>query len=234
MDSCIWFDVFTKDETDRIFTLDMQRAYFKKRVRNRMVYYGAKELAAQEVKDSAYEHLKQVSITFILEDNKTPRALPVSKIQLTNVETGEVYVDLLTLYEVNLNLIEATNTQEEDLVVLKAFLTIKTHNDLCGFVNAYDTNFAIRLVTEYIKAATEDKLLQKIEGSESMMNKATEWALEDAEIRGINKGQIKVAINIIKNLSIPLSQAIQVLELPESLRPKVIEALEEQNINYTL
>ena len=60
-----------------------------------MIYYGAKELAAQEVKDMRYERLKHVSITFINEKNTTPKVLPIAKIQLANVSTNEVYSELL-------------------------------------------------------------------------------------------------------------------------------------------
>jgi hypothetical protein len=54
----IWLDVYLKDETDRIFTLDMHRDYLKTRNRNRNVYYGAKELAVQKVEQGKYEKLK--------------------------------------------------------------------------------------------------------------------------------------------------------------------------------
>ena len=59
IESSIWVDVLLKDEAERIFTLDMQRAYLKTRSRNRSVYYGAKELGSQQVQDGRYEKLKQ-------------------------------------------------------------------------------------------------------------------------------------------------------------------------------
>jgi len=99
IESSIRVDVFLKDEGSRIYTLDMQRFYLKKRNRNRNVYYGAKELSAQEVTDCRYEKLKQVSITFIFENNTTPNVPAVAKIQLTDINTKQIYTDLLTLYK---------------------------------------------------------------------------------------------------------------------------------------
>ena len=99
----IFVDVFLKDVTECVFTMDMNRSYLKTRNRNRSVYYGAKELACQEVKDGKYERLKQVSVTFIFERNTTPGVPALSKLQFTDVDTKEIYTDLITLYEVNLN-----------------------------------------------------------------------------------------------------------------------------------
>ena len=225
IESSIRVDVFLRDVTDRIFTLDMQRIYFKKRNRNRIVYYGAKELSAQEVTDNRYERLKQVSITFIFENNTTQNTLPVSKIQFTDVATKETYTDLITLYEVNLNRI---NPEEkvlpEDLVILKAFLTIKTHEDLCGFVTTYETEFAKRLIVEYMNAIINDELLVKIGGSEKYMIKISEALLleERAEGRvegreeGIEKGLL-IAAERLLSAGMNMSDVIAMLKLPDSL-----------------
>ena len=132
-ESCIWTDVYTKSLDGRTFTLDMQRTYKRKRSRNRKVYYAAKELATQEVKDMRHERLRQVSITFIYEENTTPEASSIAKIQLADTSTKEVYSDLLTLYEVNLNKISDGNPSSETILALSAFLTITTNENLCDF-----------------------------------------------------------------------------------------------------
>ena len=188
IESCIWIDVFLKSIENNIYTLDMQRSYFKKRNRNRKIYYAAKELSSQEVKDMRYEHLKQVSITFIYEKNTTPSALPIAKIQFTDVNTKEIYSDLLTLYEVNLNKITDEANVNEDLLILKAFLSITCHEELCEFVNRFDTVFSKQLVTEYINAVTDDALLLKVEGSEKFMFKLTAERLYEERIEGREEG----------------------------------------------
>ena len=87
----------------------------------------------------------------------------MAKIQFKNVETNEVYTDLLTLNEFNLNVETSSEELPENLVILRSYLSIKTHEDLCAFMEAYDTWFSRRLVTEYLHAIVDDKILIKIE-----------------------------------------------------------------------
>jgi len=193
IESSIWFDVFLKDMLERVFTLDMQRIYNKQRNRNREVYYGAKELAGQKVIEGKYERLKQVSITFIYENNTTKDTPAVAKIQLMDVVTKEVYTDLLTLYEVNLNKIVDVGQDGEDgeslnLVILRDFLSIKTHEDLCRFVEKYDIEFARLLIVSYMEAVVDDVQLLKIAGSEKFMFKLTEEMLLEERQEGHQEG----------------------------------------------
>jgi hypothetical protein len=193
VESCIWSDVHANDINDCIYTLEMQRHYLQKRYRNRSIYYGAKELASQPVTDCRYEKLRQVSITFILEENTTPESSPMAKMQFVDVNTKEIYSDLITLYEVNLNKISQDGGQgfPEDLVILKAFLTIKTHEDLQAFVNTYDTVFSKRLVTEYMHAIIDDETLIKVEGSEKYMLKLSEEVLLEEREEGRREGKLE-------------------------------------------
>jgi hypothetical protein len=208
----------------RIFTLDMQRTYFKKRIRNRSIYYSAKELASQEVKDGRYERLKQVNIIFILEENTTPGTKPITVVRYMDIDSNEVYSDLSTLYEVNLNRITAGEGLPENLEILKGYLSIKNHDDLCSFVNTYDTEFSRRLVTEYMNAIVSDVILLKVARSEKFMLKLTEDILqeehEDGRQEGIEIGEQKGAVvklvgQIIKKLnkSKTRQQIIDELEL---------------------
>ena len=205
IESSIRADVFLKDEAARIYTLDMQRSYLKKRNRNRIVYYSAKELAAQTVQDCRYERLKQISITFIFEMNTTPLVPPVAKIQFTDVNTKEIYTDLITLYEVNLNKITGGEQGlSEILVILKEFMTIKTHDELCAFVEAYDTAFSRRLILEYMNAILDDELLLKIEGSEKFLMKLSEEVLMEEREEGREEGfeiGLDTSLSIIRDLN---------------------------------
>jgi predicted transposase/invertase (TIGR01784 family) len=220
IESSIRVDVYLKDETARVYTRDMQRHYLKTRNRNRNIYYGSKELAGQEVQDCRYEKLKQVSITFIFENNTTPQVPPVSKIQFTDVNTKEVYSDLMTLYEVNLNRISDKEGLPENLVIVKAFLSITTHKDLCAFVNNYDTAFSQRLVKEYMGAILDDEILLKIEGSERFMLKLSEQVLleerEEGRVEGRMEGRVEgrmeearaIAKNMLKR-NRPISEIVE-------------------------
>ena len=75
--------------------------------------------------DCKYEKLYQVSITFVIENNTTPHVPPVAKIQFTDVNTKEIYTDLVTLYEINLNRI--TGSDEQNLPKIGQLRLLKTH-----------------------------------------------------------------------------------------------------------
>jgi hypothetical protein len=219
IESSIRVDVFLKDVDDRVFTLDMQRAYLKTRNRNRNVYYGAKELASQEVKDGRYEKLKQVSITFVFENNTTPRVPAVAKIQFADVNTKETYTDLITLYEVNLNVETTGQALPEDLVALRSYLLVKSHTELCAFVETYDTWFSRRLITEYMHAILDDELLMKVEGSEKFMVKLSEEILLEERQEGREEGGTAKLIKLIHKKKAKMKtreQIIDELELDEA------------------
>jgi len=238
--SSIRQDVFTWDIRNHIYTLDMQRSYFKTRNRNRNIYYGAKELSEQIINDGKYERLKQISITFIYEKNTTPHTQPLAKIQLTDIKTQEVYSDLLTIYEVNLNRIAESNEQNlpQVLRTLTQFLSIKTHEDLCDFVNTQNTPFAERLVMRYMDAIIDDALLIEIEGSEKFMIKLTEELLreerEEGKFEGKIEGLINAAANMVMELHLTVTQAMQIVKLPEQETSRIIEELERANVSYAL
>ena len=234
IESSIRVDVYLRDTAERIITLDMQRYYLKKRNRNRNVYYGAKELAGQEVTDCRYEKLRQVSIIFIFEKNTTPQVPPVAKIQFTDVATKEIYTDLITLYEINVNIISDAGDQNlpEDLVVLKSFLSIKTHDGLRRFVDTYDTTFSRRLVTEYMNAIIDDALLLKIEGSEKFMMKLSEEVLleerEEGRVEGRLEGEIRRLLNQISKKQLKKKTREQIIDELE-LDTNGIEILDNFN-----
>jgi hypothetical protein len=175
-------DVFLRDIADAfIYTLDMQRRYKKEHVRNRNIYYAAKELGDQKVDNFEYENLKQVSVTFILEKNTTPGAPALAKIQYMNVETHEVYSDLVTLYELNLNQVHEEKDLPEIFYMLADFLTAKTHEDLIRFINRYNTGYSKRLVVEYMKATLDENVLQKLDGGKFAEKKYQDLLLKREE-----------------------------------------------------
>ena len=229
IESSIRVDVFLRDEAARIFTLDMQRSYLKKRNRNRNIYYGAKELSCQEVTDCRYEKLKQVSIIFIFEENTTPQVPPVAKVQLTDVNTKRIYSDLITLYEINLNRITSNDEQDlpEDLVIVKTFLSIKTHDELCSFVDTYDTTFSRRLISEYMSAIIDDKLLLKVEGSEKFMIKLSEEVLFEERAEGRQEGRLEGRLEIARN-ALKEGAAIEFIKKITGLNESTIRELQAE------
>ena len=154
-----------------------------------------------------YDRLKHVSITFINEKNTTPKTQLLTKIQFADVSKKEIYSELLTLYEVNLNRINDSNAPSENLLVLTSFLSLTCHKDLCDFVNRFDSDFARRLIIGYFYAVTDDALLLKIEGSEKFMFELTaeriqeerEEAREEGREEGREQNIIEVARKMLAN-----------------------------------
>jgi hypothetical protein len=116
-----------------------------------------------------------------LEKNTTKTAPAVAKIQFTDVLTHEVYTDLITLYEVNLNKILKENGLPELLYALAAFLTIKTHEDLCAFVNKYNDDYSKRLVVEYMSAILYEDVLAKLDGGKFATKEYQDYLVRERE-----------------------------------------------------
>jgi len=57
---------------------------------------------------------------------------------------------------------------------------------------------------------------------------------EEGRIEGRIEGLITSAINMVKEMKITVTQAMQVVKLPEDTRAYVIEELEKENISYAL
>jgi hypothetical protein len=229
MESSVWFDIYTKDTEGRVYTLDMQRTYWKMRNRNRSVYYAAKEVANQEADKSRYENLKQVSIVFIYEENTTPDRPAVAEVKLCDTQSFEVYTDLITLYEVNLNRITPSEAIEPDLITLQGFLGIRSQADLQDFVRSHSNDFAAGLVTAYIEAVTDDALLMKVERSEKYMSKTDFDLLTHAELKGISIGEARGearGLNLGAKLAGLLLQGVPPAKLAEDFgRP--VEEIED-------
>jgi hypothetical protein len=68
----------------------------------------------------------------------------------------------------------------------------------------------------------EGKIEGKIEG------------MIEGEIKGKIEGMINAAINMVKKMQFSVTQAMQITELSEQERPRVIAELEKENISYAL
>ena len=117
----IRFDTRGVDNKGRIYSMDMQRTYFRKRHINRTVYYASREISKQEVLKFRYEDLLSVSVTFLITDRKDHK---IEMIQLRS-EDGQVYTDLMTMYNVYLPKSIDRNTSCDDVDVFMDFLAIE-------------------------------------------------------------------------------------------------------------
>lgn len=199
----IYFDIRTESIDGRIFTLDLQRKYSKDRIRNRTVYYACREVASQQVSQGEYEKLKNVVISFILTEAPLIHTSDNSKIQLQNCITGEVYSDLLTIYEVNIKHINQSNSFE--LQILKDFLEIENQIEFDKFIFKYGSSEYGKLLIEgYLKAVSNPSLLDILKGSDKFMIKLTDEErieIKEAGIKeGIKEGKYEKAIKTAKVL----------------------------------
>ena len=68
----IRFDVFSKDAVINgmaaLCSIDMQRKYWTKNIKRRVVYYAARSISTQKVEKNEYQNLKPVFICFVMSE----------------------------------------------------------------------------------------------------------------------------------------------------------------------
>lgn len=157
----IFFDIKTRSTDGRIITLDLQRQYSKERIRNRTVYYACREVSIQMVKDSAYENLKNVAVTFILTQAPLLHTSENSEIMLIDKKTHEIYTELMKIYEVNIKHI--SDLSSVNMRILKAFFEIENEDMFNLFVQNYKENeYAEMLLINYEKAIDGENILYQL------------------------------------------------------------------------
>jgi predicted transposase YdaD len=94
-------------------------------------------------------------------------------------------------------------------------------------IEEYDVQATRREAREegMLKGKFEGKLEGRIEGK-------IEGRIE-GEIEGELKGKLEAAINIIKEINLPLSRAMSIVNLQEANRSRLVEELTRMNIAYT-
>jgi predicted transposase/invertase (TIGR01784 family) len=225
--NAIYFDIKTKTTDGRIVTLDLQRKYIKDRVRKRTVYYACREISSQEVKKGKYENLKNVVVTFLLTEASLKNTKDNRCIQLKDSVSGDVYSDILTIHEVNIQHIG--NENSEALQILKAFFEIETQEDFDRFTEQYEKNaYGKLLLDSYIEATRNSTLLDSLSKEDKYMIRLTdEERLEEREEgrvegreEGLTKGReegkkdkaIEIAVNLM-NMNMSLASISQVTGL---------------------
>lgn len=210
----IFFDIRTESVDGRIITLDLQRKYSKNRIRKRTVYYACREIANQAVEKGHYEELKSVAVSFILTEAGRKTTSERKRIMLKD-DAGEVYSDLLSIYEIGLKNVD--NSSSEDMLVLRDFFGISNENDYNSFCNTYSGNAYAKLLIECYMAAVRDDTLLDVMGEEEkfMIRLSEEDRLEERNLgrregeekgrregrrEGEEKGRKKEALDIALNM----------------------------------
>lgn len=181
----IRFDTRGVDINGKIFTLDMQRSYLVVRHKKRTVYYGCREIAKQTVVDFRYEDLVSVSVAFVITNRGNRK---VEKIQLKS-ENGEIYTDLLTLYNVYLPKEMDSRTGNSDLDIYIDFFSIKSKSSAKKFERKYTNNtLATTLIRAYNRAIGVPNLGEIAQGGHFMF-KATQADYDRQKAEGRAEGR---------------------------------------------
>ena len=220
--NAVYFDIKTKSKDGRIITLDLQRKYIKDRVRKRTVYYACREVASQEVSHGRYEDLKNVVVTFLLTEASLKNTKDNRQVLLTDSITGEIYSDILTIHEVNIQHIGNKNTKE--LQMLRDFFEIEDEESFNRFSDSYkDTSYGGLLLDSYLEATRNDTLLDSLSKEDKYMIRLTdeerlmerEEGKREGRQEGEKKASLKIALNLI-GIGLPVSDISKATGLSEN------------------
>ena len=219
--NAIYFDIKTRAADGRIVTLDLQRKYIKDRVRKRTVYYACREISSQEVKQGKYENLKNVVVTFLLTEASLKNTKDNRCVLLKDSDSGEIYSDILSIHEVNIQHIGNNHTKE--MQTLRAFFEIENQEDFNNFSELYgNTPYGKLLLDSYIEATRNNTLLDSLSKEDKYMIRLTdeerleerEEGREEGRKEGRKETSIKIALNLLE-IGISLTAIAQATGLSE-------------------
>jgi hypothetical protein len=210
--SAIRFDTFAELKDNRIITLDMERSeYGYVRLRRRQVFYAARAISTQSVKDMAYESIEPVNVVFVLTEHDYPYA--IQKMGLTDLRTHELYDDLMNITVVYVKTViktydEAYNTNtgnagdsvyslekneiSADLYTFSRFFAISSQREADKFTDEFNmTELGKELINMYDAAVSDDVYLREIENSDYFKARLNETQLVYERERAERKGEIK-------------------------------------------
>ena len=183
----IRFDTFAQDEDGTIYSIDMQNTYSEILIKNRTIYYACRAVAGQTVRKGEYDKLNKVIISFIMTSKKND--IPQEAIKLYN-QNGEVYSDLLTLYNVYTPAVNQSEDEKinKQLKIFSEFFSISNQEKMEQFIDSYSENdLAKKLVALYSKAIGRGDL-NLIQKGEYFDMKISEQDIMEAKIEAREKG----------------------------------------------
>jgi len=196
----IRFDIFAMARDNKLYTADMQRSYREALLERRTAYYACRAISTQDVKDMAYEDLNPVNISFILTDHDDKK--PVRKIKLCDIDTFEVYDDLIEITLVHIPAVIRNTDKGSNLYLFACFFSISSQDDADKFVYEFEmTDLGRELIIMYNNAVANANNLTKIETSPYFTGRLTEAQLEEerkkAAVKAERKALIKVALDML-------------------------------------
>jgi hypothetical protein len=183
----IRFDILSHEQNKKIYSLDMQRTYTKAQQERRIVFYACRALSTQNVKDMAYDKLDPVHVSFILTSHRDKRA--VRHIKLCDIDTHEIFDDLLSLTQIYVPTVLKTYNKENDLYIFAKFFKIANQKAADYFAKEFETHeLGKELIVMYNDAVANIQQLEKIEDLPYFTRRLTDAQLEEAKQKAMLKG----------------------------------------------
>jgi hypothetical protein len=173
--STIRFDTFARALNHKFYSADMQRRYKAARQEKRTVYYACRAVSIQDVDNMTYESVRPVHISFILTDHNEKQA--VRHIKLCDVETHEVYDDLIELTLVHVPAVVRAADKKSDLYIFAKFFSISSQEQADEFASKFsESDLGKELIVMYNTAIMQDP--QKYKSSHYFSERLNEAELE--------------------------------------------------------
>ncbi len=144
---------------------------------------------------------------------------PVEVIKLRD-EKGNVYSDLLTLYNVYVPAVKNSDEIDENLKLFSAFFSINSEEEMANFIDLYSaTDLGEKLIASYSKAILRGDL-QTIREREYFDMKITEQDFIEAKIESEEKGRAeeraKARSNVLEKIKTLISKGFDTEILVET------------------
>jgi predicted transposase/invertase (TIGR01784 family) len=198
----IRFDTFAWALNNKLYTADMQRTYREARQERRTIYYACRAVSSQQVKNMAYEEVNPVNISFILTDHDEKQA--VRRVKLCDIETHEVYDDLLELTLVHIPAVLRAGDSHKSLYIFARFFAVSSQDEADIFVKELGmSDLGKDLISVYNSVVSNANNLSTIEASPYFVGRLTEAQLEEERQKAAQKRAIKAARKMLADGLIP-------------------------------
>ena len=195
----IKFDTFAPTQNKRFYSADMQRTYKESRQERRTVYYACRAVSTQNVDDMAYEDLNPVHISFILTSHKASKA--IRHVKLCDIDTHEVFDELITLTQVYIPTVLKTFDKNSDLYIFAYFFKITSQKKADVFVKKFGAHdLGMELINVYNIATANAQELQQLESRPYFLGRLTEAQIEEIKEKARKIGEYNKAVKAAKKM----------------------------------
>ena len=197
--STIRFDTFGWALNNKLYTADIQRSYKEARLERRTAFYACRAISVQDVKNMAYEDVNPVNISFILTDHKEKQA--VRRIKLCDIETHEIYDDIIEITLVHIPTVIKNADKTSDLYMFARFFAISCQAEADKFVEEFGaTELGKGLIVMYNNATANSQNLSRIEASPYFTGRLTEAQLEEERKKAAAAAKRKALIETARKM----------------------------------